>query len=214
MNIILIGPPGVGKGTYGDRIKEKYHLLKIATGDMFRAAVAEGTELGKIAQGYMSRGEFVPDGITIGIVRERIAQPDARKGVMFDGFPRTVAQADALNQLVDIDAVLNFDASDDVIIGRASGRRVCPNCQAIFHIRNIPPKQEGICDHCRHKLILRDDDKEATVRQRLKTFRQQTQPLIDYYGKKGVLHTIDASRPTEKIPLIMEDCFSVLDSMR
>lgn len=186
--IVLLGPPGSGKGTQGELLSEKLGYTRLSTGDMLREAVRNGTELGKQAKSYMDSGALVPNELIINLMKEKIAQ--AEGGVILDGFPRTVEQADALDQQLKVDLALNLDVPDDELINRLTKRRSCPDCNAVYHLIYNPPKTEGVCDKCGGKLYQRDDDKEETVRNRLKVYRENTMPLIGYYGDKGVLVTI------------------------
>jgi len=204
MNLILLGPPGGGKGTQAKRIVEKYGIPQISTGDMFREAVAKGTELGKKAKEYMDRGELVPDDIVIGIVKERLSQPDCEKGFILDGFPRTLKQAEALDEILEemnkkIDAVININVPDEEIIKRIVYRRTCKNCGAVYNLIYSPPKEDNKCDKCGGELYQRDDDKEETVRERLRVYKEQTQPLIDYYKKKGILYEVDGTKSIDEV---------------
>jgi len=210
MNIVLLGSPGVGKGTYAKRISKIYDIPQISTGDMFREAIKNKTGIGLKAKEYMDKGELVPDDVTIGIVDERLKQDDCKNGFMLDGFPRTITQADALSNIIAIDKVLNFTASDDTIIDRLSGRRVCRNCGAIFHIRNIIPKVEGVCDNCGGEVYQRDDHKPESVKKRLDVYKKQTAPLIDYYKEKELLADIDADKPIEQVDEIIADVGNAL----
>jgi len=210
MNIVLLGSPGVGKGTYAKRISKIYDIPQISTGDMFREAIKNKTGIGLKAKEYMDKGELVPDDVTIGIVDERLKQDDCKNGFMLDGFPRTITQADALSNIIAIDKVLNFTASDDTIIDRLSGRRVCRNCGAIFHIRNIIPKVEGVCDNCGGEVYQREDDKPESVKKRLDVYKKQTAPLIDYYKEKELLADIDADKPIEQVDEIIADVGNAL----
>lgn len=192
MNLILLGAPGAGKGTQAENICEKYQIPAVSTGNMLREAVKNGTEMGLAAKSYMDAGSLVPDSVVIAIIRERLAQPDCRKGFILDGFPRTVAQAEALDESgVVIDRVLNIHVSDERIMARMSGRRVCPDCGASFHITDKPSKVEGQCDKCGAALIIRKDDKPETVMDRLSVYHTQTEPLIEYYSKTGKLVTVE-----------------------
>ena len=211
MNIVLLGSPGVGKGTYAKRISKIYDIPQISTGDMFREALKNQTEIGIEAKSYMDKGELVPDEITIKIVEERLKHDDCKNGFMLDGFPRTIAQANALSEISKIDKVLNFVANDEIIIERLSGRRVCSECGNIFHVKNIPPKIEGICDVCDGKLIQREDDKPDSIKKRLDVYKNQTAPLIGYYKEKGILAEIDASKPIEKVDEIISDVKKALE---
>ncbi len=186
--IVLLGPPGSGKGTQGEMLSEKLGYVRLSTGDMLREAVRNGTELGKKAKTYMDSGALVPNDLIIGLMKEKIAQ--AEGGVILDGFPRTVEQADALDQQLQVDLALNLDVPDEELINRLTKRRSCPDCNAVYHLIYNPPKAEGVCDKCGAKLYQRDDDKEETVANRLKVYRENTMPLIGYYEKKGVLVTI------------------------
>ena len=211
MNIVLLGSPGVGKGTYAKRISKIYNIPQISTGDMFREAIKNKTEIGLEAKEYIDKGELVPDEVTIGIVKERLEQEDCKNGFMLDGFPRTIVQADALSDIITIGKVLNFTASDDTIIDRLSGRRVCSECGTIFHVKNIPTKIEGICDVCEGKVIQRADDKPDAIKKRLDVYKEQTSPLIDYYTKKGILRSINADWPIEQVDKIIADVRKALE---
>ncbi len=198
MKIIMLGAPGAGKGTQAKMIAEKYGIPHISTGDIFRANIKEGTDLGKEAKSYMDAGKLVPDELTVKILLDRVAKDDCSKGYVLDGFPRTIPQAevleDSLNKLNDkVDYAINVDVPDENIVRRMGGRRACLSCGATYHIEHIPPKQEGICDKCGAELVLRDDDKPETVKNRLKVYHEQTQPLIDFYGKKGILKNVDGT---------------------
>lgn len=191
MKMIFLGPPGAGKGTIADLAVSALGLSHISTGDLFRAAVKNETELGLKVKGIMASGGLVPDELTIELVRERLAQSDAAKGWILDGFPRTIPQAEALEQIAGVDKVVNFDVADAIVVRRLSGRRVCRSCGKIYHVANMPPAKEGICDVDGGELYTRDDDKEDAIKVRLETYRAQTAPLIDWYGKRGKLLTID-----------------------
>ena len=198
MKIIMLGAPGAGKGTQAKMIADKYQIPHISTGDIFRANIKNGTELGKEAKKYMDQGLLVPDELTVKILLDRVAQPDCANGYVLDGFPRTIPQAEvldkALTELNDkIDYAINVDVPDENIVKRMSGRRACVACGATYHIEHIPPKKEGVCDKCGEPLILRDDDKPETVLNRLKVYHDQTQPLIDFYTGKGVLKSVDGT---------------------
>jgi adenylate kinase len=199
MKIIMLGAPGAGKGTQAHMIAEKYHLPHVSTGDIFRANIKNGTELGKEAKDYMDRGELVPDELTVRILLDRVAQEDCKNGYILDGFPRNIPQAEVLEKELEklgekIDAAIDMEVPDESIIRRMSGRRACSSCGATYHIVNVPPKKEGICDVCGEALILRDDDKEETVQKRLDVYHEQTQPLIEFYTKKGILKTVDGTQ--------------------
>ena len=198
MKIVMLGAPGAGKGTQAKMIAEKYQIPHISTGDIFRANIKNGTDLGKEAKSYMDKGELVPDELTVRILLDRVAQPDCEKGYVLDGFPRTIPQAEVLDkeltkQNESIDYAINVEVPDENIVRRMSGRRACLGCGATYHLVHIPPEKEGICDKCGKELILRDDDKEETVKNRLNVYHDQTQPLIDYYEKKGVLKSVDGT---------------------
>jgi adenylate kinase len=194
MNLIFLGAPGAGKGTLATLLSKEYRIPQISTGDLFRAAVKEGSELGRQVRGIMEKGELVPDSLTVELVKERLSKPDARGGYILDGFPRTVAQADALAEFQKIDAVINFSISDELVIRRLSGRRVCRSCGAIYHVENMPPKVEGTCDRCGGELYIRDDDKIDSIKNRLRVYKEQTEPLIAYYRDRAVLREIDSSK--------------------
>ena len=198
MKIIMLGAPGAGKGTQAKMIAEKYSIPHISTGDIFRANIKNGTELGMEAKKYMDQGLLVPDELTVKILLDRVAQPDCANGYVLDGFPRTIPQAEvldkALNELGDkIDFAINVEVPDENIIRRMGGRRACLSCGATYHIEHIPPKAEGICDTCGKDLVLRDDDKPETVKNRLEVYHNQTQPLIEFYNAKGVLKNVDGT---------------------
>ena len=198
MKIIMLGAPGAGKGTQAKMIAAKYEIPHISTGDIFRANIKNGTELGKKAKAYMDAGQLVPDELTVELVLDRIKQKDCVKGYILDGFPRTIPQAEALDSALNdrgekIEYAINVDVPDENIVKRMSGRRACVNCGATYHIVYNPTKEEGICDACQGELILRDDDKPETVAKRLSVYHEQTQPLIDHYDAKGVLHTVDGT---------------------
>lgn len=198
MKIIMLGAPGAGKGTQAKMIADKYQIPHISTGDIFRANIKNGTELGMEARTYMDKGELVPDELTVRILLDRVAQPDCENGYVLDGFPRTIPQAEVLDQELTkrnekIDHAINVEVPDENIVRRMSGRRACVSCGSTYHIVHIPPQKEGLCDKCGNELILRDDDKEETVMNRLGVYHDQTQPLIEYYSAKGVLCTVDGT---------------------
>jgi len=204
MNIVFLGPPGAGKGTQAKILIERYGIPQVSTGDMLREHRAKGTELGKKAQEYMDKGQLVPDEIILGMVKERLSQPDCQKGFILDGFPRTVAQAEALDKLLSemgkkLDFALALIVPDDLLVERLTGRRTCKNCGMMYHIKYKPPKVEGKCDVCGGELYQRPDDNEETVRNRLKVYHEQTAPLIEYYKNKGILREIDGSKSIEEI---------------
>lgn len=204
MKIIMLGAPGAGKGTQAKMIADKYGVPHISTGDIFRANIKNGTELGMEAKKYMDQGLLVPDELTVRILLDRVAQDDCKNGYVLDGFPRTIPQAEVLdNELTKlgdhIDYAINVDVPDENIVKRMSGRRACLTCGATYHIEHVPPKKEGICDVCGSELVLRDDDKPETVKNRLNVYHEQTQPLIDFYTEKGVLKTVDGTVPMEEV---------------
>ncbi|MCQ2520280.1 MAG: adenylate kinase [Lachnospiraceae bacterium] len=198
MKIIMLGAPGAGKGTQAKMISEKYGLPHVSTGDIFRANIKNGTELGMEAKKYMDQGQLVPDELTVKILLDRVAQEDCKNGYVLDGFPRTIPQAEvlenALKELNDnVDFAINVDVPDENIINRMGGRRACVNCGATYHLQYAPTKVEGICDKCGNELILRDDDKPETVKNRLDVYHKQTQPLIDFYNERGILKEVDGT---------------------
>jgi len=204
MIIILLGAPGVGKGTQGKMLSEKYALPEISTGDILRAEVKNNTDLGKKAEEYMKKGELVPDAVIIGMMKNRMSREDCKNGFVLDGFPRTVDQANALENMLksegkNIDYVLNIAVPEEKIIRRISGRRSCPECKSVYNIYFSPPKENDVCDHCGCSLVLRDDDNEETVKSRLNTYNQKTSPLVDYYRKSDLLIEIDGNGTPGKI---------------
>ena len=204
MKIIMLGAPGAGKGTQAKKIADKYQVPHISTGDIFRANIKNGTELGKKAKTYMDQGLLVPDELVVDLVVDRLAQDDCKNGCVLDGFPRTNPQAESLDAALAakgeaIDYAIDVDVPDENIINRMSGRRACVACGATYHIVHIPTKVEGICDRCGEALILRDDDKPETVKKRLDVYHEQTQPLIDYYTKKNVLKSVDGTQDMETV---------------
>ena len=208
MHIILMGPPGAGKGTQATNLVKRYGILHISTGDMFREAVKEGTPLGKEAKSYMDAGKLVPDSVTIGIVRERLSKPDCRKGFILDGFPRTVEQADALGEILkdnglQLTAVLNINVPTEDLIERAVGRRICKSCGATYHVKFNPSKKAGVCDTCAGDLYQRADDSEETMKNRLSVYEAQTKPLIAYYKKAGVYKEIDGRKAIDEVKAAM-----------
>lgn len=198
MKIIMLGAPGAGKGTQAKRIAEKYSIPHISTGDIFRANIKNGTELGKKAKTYMDQGLLVPDELVVDLVVDRVQQEDCQNGYVLDGFPRTIPQAESLDAALGkfgekIDYAIDVDVPDENIINRMGGRRACVGCGATYHLVYIPTKKENICDTCGEELILRDDDKPETVKKRLDVYHEQTQPLIEYYGEAGVLRKVDGT---------------------
>ena len=204
MKIIMLGAPGAGKGTQAKMIAEKYQIPHVSTGDIFRANIKNGTELGKKAKEYMDQGLLVPDELTCDLVMDRIQQDDCKNGFVLDGFPRTIPQAEALDAALTkigekMDYAIDVDVPDENIVSRMSGRRACLDCGATYHIVSLPPKTEGKCDHCGSDLVLRDDDKPETVQKRLTVYHEQTQPLIDYYKNQGILKSVDGTQPMEAV---------------
>ena len=204
MKIIMLGAPGAGKGTQAKQIAAKYEIPHISTGDIFRANIKNGTELGKKAKEYMDQGMLVPDELTCDLVMDRIAQDDCERGFVLDGFPRTIPQAEALtNALTKIgqsmDYAIDVDVPDENIVNRMSGRRACLNCGATYHIVFNPTKAEGVCDTCGNETVLRDDDKPETVQKRLTVYHDQTQPLIDYYREQNILKSVDGTKPMDEV---------------
>lgn len=212
MKLLIMGRPGAGKGTQAANIKEYYHIPHISTGDMFRAAIKNGTKLGMTAKEYMDQGLLVPDEVTIGIVRERLLEKDCENGFLLDGFPRTIHQAEALTAFlrenhIRLDAVLDVDVPAEILVRRMVGRRVCKKCGATYHVEFNPPKTEGICDVCQTALIQRADDTEETAINRLSVYDKQTAPLLDYYSKQNLLKTVNGNQPLDQV---FEDIKNVL----
>ena len=206
MNVVILGSPGVGKGTYARILSEKYDVPRISTGDLFREAIRDETELGKKIKDYVSRGDLVPDEITIELVKERLGRDDCKDGFFLDGFPRTVVQAEALEGFKKIDRVLNFVASDGVILSRLGGRRTCRECGAIYHMKEIPPRVEGVCDLCGGKLYRRSDETRRAVKNRLRVYREKTRPVLGYFRGRGLLVDIDANYSFEEIDRVISQC--------
>jgi len=206
MNIVILGSPGVGKGTYAKILSDKYHIPRISVGDLFRKAIRDETELGKKIKDYVSRGDLVPDEMVIELVKERLKKDDCKNGFFLDGFPRTIAQAEAMEKFKKIDKVLNFVASDWVIMSRLGGRRTCRECGAIYHVKEIPPKVEGICDRCGGRLYQRSDETPQAIKNRLRVYREKTKPVTDYFRKKGLLADIDANYTFEKVGKVISRC--------
>lgn len=204
MKIIMLGAPGAGKGTQAKKIAEKYQIPHISTGDIFRANIKNGTELGKKAKTYMDQGLLVPDELVCDLVVDRVQQEDCKNGYILDGFPRTIPQAESLDAALSalgesVDFAINVEVPDENIVNRMGGRRACVGCGATYHLMFAPTKVEGICDACGEKLILRDDDKPETVQKRLGVYHEQTQPLIDYYNGKGILKEVDGTKSMEEV---------------
>lgn len=204
MRLVLLGAPGAGKGTQAKKLIDKYGIPQISTGDILRQAVAEGTPLGKEAKSYMDKGELVPDKVVLGLVEERLKQDDCKKGYILDGFPRNTAQAEALDIILGdismpLTAAISVDVPKEDLMKRLTGRRTCRNCGQMYNVYFSPPKKEGACDKCGGELYQRDDDKEETIRRRLDVYEAQTAPLIDYYGKKGILHAVQGTGSIDDI---------------
>lgn len=204
MKIVMLGAPGAGKGTQAKQIAGKYGLPHISTGDIFRANIKNGTELGKEAKKYMDQGLLVPDELTVRLLLDRVSREDCKNGYVLDGFPRTIPQANVLDEALEklgdqIDYAIDVDVPDENIVRRMSGRRACLSCGATYHVAYAPPQKEGICDTCGSELVLRDDDKPETVQNRLHVYHEQTQPLIDFYARKGVLRTVDGTQAVEDV---------------
>src|SRR5512136_1659983 len=197
MKLIFLGPPGAGKGTLAGLVSKELGIPHISTGDIFRDAIKRETELGKKAKEIVGRGDLVPDELTVNLVRERLTQSDAAKGFIFDGFPRTIPQAEALEKFQKLDAVVNFVIGDDVVITRLTGREVCRSCGAIYHVRNMPTKVKGVCDRCGGPTYTRDDDKLESITNRLEVYKRQTEPLIAFYRQRGLLRDVDSSATPE-----------------
>ena len=209
MRIILLGAPGAGKGTQADSIKSKYPIAHISTGDILRANVKAGTELGKNAKVYMDAGKLVPDEVIVGMMEKRLTEADCKEGFMLDGCPRTIAQAEALDKMlakhaIKLDAVVSLEIDDDTVVSRLTSRRVCKRCGEIYNTALKPTVKEGVCDKCGGEVIQRDDDKESVIRNRLSVFHTQTAPLIDYYTRKGLLITVDATGGRDAVLKILE----------
>lgn len=204
MKVIMLGAPGAGKGTQAKKIAEKWQIPHISTGDIFRMNIKNGTELGMEAKKYMDQGLLVPDELTVKILLDRVAQPDCKDGYVLDGFPRTIPQAEVLDEALNklgekIDYAVDVDVPDENIVNRMSGRRACLSCGATYHITYAPSKKEGVCDSCGSELVLRDDDKPETVQKRLGVYHQQTQPLIEYYTEKNILKSVDGTKDMEEV---------------
>lgn len=213
MNLVLLGPPGAGKGTQAELIIEKYNIPHISTGDMFRTAIKEGTPMGIEAKRYMDSGQLVPDEVVVGLVKERLSKSDCQKGFLLDGFPRTISQADSLTAFLSnigrkLTAVINIEVDSQILLKRLTGRRVCRNCAAVYHIENKPSKVAGVCDHCGGEVYQRDDDTQETVRKRLEVYQAQTEPLINYYQAKDLLFSFDGQTA---IKVLFEQIYKMLE---
>lgn len=204
LRTILLGPPGAGKGTQAVKIVEKYHIPHISTGDIFRENIKNGTDLGNRAKAYMDRGELVPDELVVEIATDRLTKADCKNGFLLDGFPRTIFQAEKLDEFLEgrgekLDKVINIDVEKSALVKRITGRRVCKQCGAGYHIENIPPKKEGVCDNCGGELIQREDDTKETVLNRIDVYNKQTRPLAEYYEKSGIIANIDGNKDLEDV---------------
>ncbi|MBM7624002.1 adenylate kinase [Sporohalobacter salinus] len=204
MHIILVGPPGAGKGTQAANLVDEFGVPHIATGDIFRSAIKNKTQLGKKAKEYIDQGQLVPDEVTIGIVEERLSEDDCQEGFILDGFPRTVTQADALNDIladlnIKLDTVLNIEVSEEEVVRRLSGRRICSECGASYHLEFNPPQDKNICDKCSGELYQREDDEPETIKERLEVYKEQTEPLINYYKEKGILKSINGEAVPQEV---------------
>jgi len=214
INMVFLGPPGAGKGTQSEQIIKDFGIVQVSTGDILRSAVKEGSELGKLAKEYMNEGKLVPDDIIIGIVKERLKEKDCQNGFILDGFPRTIPQAEALDKMLKDDLnislthVISLEVDDEKIIERLTGRRFCSQCGRVYHISFDPPEKEGICDECHTQLIQRDDDKEETIKKRLKVYHDQTEQLKDYYGKQNILTTVDGEKSPDDVYKNIKDILS------
>jgi adenylate kinase len=214
MKLIFLGPPGAGKGTLAGLVSSEYLIPQISTGDIFRDAIKRETELGKKVKEIVGRGDLVPDELTVSLVRERLAQADAKQGYILDGFPRTIPQAEALQGFQSLDAVVNFTIDDDLVVSRLSGREICKTCGAIYHVTNMPPKVKGLCDKCGGPLYTRPDDSLESITNRLVVYRRQTEPLIQYYAKKGLRRDIDSSKTPEDTMLQLREVLGKLKPAR
>lgn len=212
MNLLIMGPPGAGKGTQAEMLAKELNIANISTGDMFRTAIKEGTEMGKKAKGYMDRGELVPDTVVIGIVKDRLLQPDCAKGFLLDGFPRTVYQAEALEEMLKdmgqtLHGVINLEVPREKIVDRITGRRLCRECGSSFHLQYNKPTREGVCDTCGGELYQRSDDTEAVVNNRLDVYETNTQPLIEFYAERNLLKNVNGDQDINKV---LKDILTIL----
>ena len=211
MNLIMFGPPGGGKGTYSSRIGGRYGIPHVATGDIFRREVSEGSDLGKKIKGYLDRGELVPDEVVNEVVERRLSEEDCRDGFILDGYPRTLPQAEALDEMAKIDLVIVLEVSEEVIINRLSNRRICRRCGEIYNLRSMPPKREGVCDKCGGELYQREDDRPEVIRNRLEEYRERTQPLIEFYRRRNIVREI-VVREEKPVDEVMRMIYSALES--
>ena len=210
MNLIIVGPPGGGKGTYSERISEKYDIPHIASGDIFRRELKEETDLGKKIEEYVESGDLVPDEIVNQVMEKRLKEPDCEEGFILDGYPRTKDQAKALNKIIDLDLVINLDVAEEVVVNRLSSRRLCKECGSIYNTQFMPPEEEGVCDECDGELYQREDDQPEVIRNRLEEYREKTHPLLKYYNDKGL--SVDIHIPEERpIDEIMSEINSAIE---
>lgn len=209
MRIVLLGPPGAGKGTYAERLKEKYNLTHISMGDVIRDQISKGTEVGLKAKEFVAKGELLPDSMVVDLFREHLKDVDD-DNLLLDGFPRTVGQAEALEEFLRINYVFDLQVSEETIIDRLSGRRICPECKYVYNLKYIKPKKEGVCDHCGAELIHRSDDKPESIKERIKLYHEKTAPLINFYKLKGLIHKVDADKPIERVDEVIADFAKVL----
>ncbi|RLE82543.1 MAG: adenylate kinase [Thermoprotei archaeon] len=210
MKIVMLGPPGIGKGSYAKELSKRLNIPHISTGDIFREEIKKNTDLGKRVRSYVEKGELVPDDIVVEVVRRRLSESDCAKGFILDGYPRTLRQAEELDKITKIDLVFNFVAPLEVIIDRVSGRRICRKCGAIYHIKYKPPRKEGVCDICGGELYQREDDKPEIVRNRLKIYEEQFRPIVQYYKNKGILVTVNAARTIDEV---VKECVSIIKKL-
>jgi len=210
MKLVVFGPPSAGKGTQAQKLSKKYGIPQVATGDLLREQVAKKTPIGLKVKSYLDSGRLGPDDLIVQMIADRVSKPDCANGYLLDGFPRTMGQANELEKMTDIDLVLNIVVDFEVLVERAVGRRICPKCAAVYHVKFNQPKKEGICDKCGSALIQRDDDKETTVRNRLKVYQEQTAPLVEHYRKKGKLVDIDGSGGIDSVQAKMVDAIDRL----
>ena len=206
MRIVVLGSPGAGKGTYSGFLSERLGIPHISTGDLLREIVKEESDLGKEVKGYMERGELVPDELVLKVLVDRISKDDCKKGFILDGFPRTLEQALKLSELLDIDLAINFNCDEETVLERLGGRITCRSCGKIYHLKNIRPKREGICDDCGGELYQREDQKPEAIKKRLEIYREKSEPLIEFYRREGKLREVDANRPIERVEEVINDC--------